>query len=220
MIDYTPQIQSIKKKLQLAKEADKLCKVFGAGSHQYEINTPTSISEIEAFEKHYQIQLPECYKCFVLNIGSHGRSYLNSGAGPFFGIYPFGHHVDDLIHGDVKSHLKNKSMLYPHIPEKNWDELLDPLYKDDITDEDCEELNGALYGGILPLGSQGCSYIHALVLNGPYKGRVVNLDRGELSPPRFSEDRNFLDWYERWLDEIISGKLVTISPSWFGYPKN
>ncbi|WP_421824068.1 hypothetical protein [Flagellimonas oceanensis] len=49
---------------------------------------------------------------------------------------------------------------------------------------------------------------------------IINLDRGELSPPKFSEDTNFLNWYERWLDEIISGKLITTSPSWFGHLKS
>lgn len=219
MTNYTPQILRIKKKLQQAKDKDELFKVFGAGSHKYEINAPTSILEIDAFEQHYGIQLPESFRCFVLNIGNGGRSYLNSGAGPFFGIYPFGENLDDLIHKNVEQHLKKECTLHPHITESQWDDLTDPFYEDDISDENHEELNGALYGGILPLGSQGCSFIHALVLNGPYKGMVVNLDRGELSPPKFSEDKNFLDWYERWLDEIISGKLITTCPSWFGYPK-
>ncbi|NRA92768.1 MAG: SMI1/KNR4 family protein, partial [Psychroserpens sp.] len=35
--------------------------------------------------------------------------------------------------------------------------------------------------------------------------------------PRFAFEKNFLDWYERWLDEIISGDLMIDSPSWFGY---
>ena len=219
MTDYIPQINCIKNKLLQAKEKDELFKVFGAGSHKYEINHPINISQIDAFEHYYGVQLPECYKSFLLHIGSGGRSYQNSGAGPFFGIYPFGENLNDLIHSNVKKHLKKECALHPHIAETQWDELTDPFYEEDILDEDYEELNGTLYGGILPLGSQGCSYIHALVLNGPYRGMVINLDRGELSPPKFSEDQNFLDWYERWLDEIISGKLITTSPSWFGYPK-
>ncbi|MAU17727.1 MAG: hypothetical protein CMH46_19545 [Muricauda sp.] len=220
MTDFTEQILRIKIKLQKAKEKDKYFKVFGAGSHKYEINEPTSISNIDAFEQYYGIQLPESFQSFLLNIGNGGKSFLNSGAGPFFGIYPFGQNLDDLIHKNVKKHLKKDCVLHPHITEMQWEKLTDPLYEDNITDDDYEALNGSLYGGLLPLGSQGCSFIHALVLNGPHKGMVVNLDRGELSPPKFSEDKNFLDWYERWLNEIISGKLITTSPCWFGYPKN
>jgi len=219
MKDYAPQIQRIKKKLQEAKEFDELFRVFGAGNHRYEINLPVTISDVDAFEKNYGVELPDCYKSFLLNIGNGGRSYLCSGAGPFFGIYPFGHHIDDLIQGKVENHLKKRCALHPNISEKEWDKKLEPLYADDIPDEDYEELNGNLYGGILPIGSQGCSFIHGLVLNGPYRGMIINLDRGELSPPKFSEDIHFLNWYERWLDEIISGKLITTSPTWFGYPR-
>jgi len=218
MKDYAAQIQRIKKKLQEAKEFDELFRVFGAGNHRYEINSPVTILEIRAFEKNYGVQLPDCYKSFLLNIGNGGRSYLGSGAGPFFGIYPFGQYMDDLIQGTVELYLKNNCVLHPNISQTEWDQKLEPLYEDNISDEDFEELNGKLYGGIQPIGSQGCSFIHALVLNGPYRGMIINLDRGELSPPKFCEDNHFLDWYERWLNEIISGKLITTSPSWFGYP--
>ncbi len=216
----TEQIARLEEKLQKAKETDIHFKVFGAGSHRYNINPPVSIFEVDAFEQHYGIQLPECYRSFILNIGNGGRSYLHSGAGPFFGIYPLGDNLNDLIHRNVHLHLKKTCSLGPKISTTEWDEIIEPLYEDDVTDEDFETLNGNLYGGILPLGSQGCSYIHALVLNGPYKGRILNLDKAEQIPPVFSEHNNFLDWYENWLDEIISGKLITITPSWFGYPKN
>ena len=222
-IDYTmchEQIARLKKKLQQAKERDALYKVFGAGSHRYHLNAPASIAEVDTFEKHYGIQLPECYRSFVLQIGNGGKSYPNLGAGPYFGIYPLGQNLNDLIYKNVALHLKKTCSLNPKILTTRWDEIIEPIYEDDISDEDYETLNGNLYGGILPLGSQGCSYIHALVLNGPHKGRVVNLDKAEQIPPLFSEHKNFLDWYEGWLDEIISGKLITITPSWFGYPKN
>jgi hypothetical protein len=45
---------------------------------------------------------------------------------------------------------------------------------------------------------------------------VVNLDL-EFNKPSFTYEDNFLDWYERWLDEIISGDLLADGPSWFGY---
>lgn len=86
----------------------------------------------------------------------------------------------------------------------------------DISDEDYENELGKIYSGILPLGSQGCTYIHALVLNGEHKGRVVNIDLDQ-QKPKFTFELNFLDWYERWLDEVISGDLIKDTPSWFGY---
>lgn len=89
---------------------------------------------------------------------------------------------------------------------------------DDISDDDFEQELCRIYAGILPIGSQGCAYLHGLVLNGPYKGQIVNAD-AERQKPRFAFENNFLDWYERWLDEVISGELLTDSPSWFGYCK-
>lgn len=41
----------------------------------------------------------------------------------------------------------------------------------------------------------------------------------EWGKPQFAFERNFLDWYERWLDEVISGELVRDESSWFGYNK-
>tara|TARA_A100001391_G_scaffold204246_1_gene199264 strand:+ start:506 stop:880 length:375 start_codon:yes stop_codon:yes gene_type:complete len=123
----------------------------------------------------------------VLNIGNDGKSYPNSGAGPSFGIYPLGQNLNDLIYKNVALHLKKTCSLNPKISTTQWDEIIEPLYADDISVEDYGTLNGNLYGGILPLGSQGCSCIHALVLNGPHKGRVVNLDKAEQIPPLFSE---------------------------------
>jgi hypothetical protein len=49
-----------------------------------------------------------------------------------------------------------------------------------------------------------------------HKGRVVNIDIDE-QRPKFAFELNFLDWYERWLDEVISGDLIVNTPSWFGY---
>jgi len=57
-----------------------------------------------------------------------------------------------------------------------------------------------------------------LIISGENAGRVVNLDM-ELHKPRVCYEDNFLDWYERCLDESISGILLADGPSWFGYTK-
>lgn len=74
MTNYIPQIHRIKKKLQQAKELDELYKVFRAGNHRYEINPPVTPSDMDAFETNYGVQLPDCYKSFLLKIGNGGRS--------------------------------------------------------------------------------------------------------------------------------------------------
>src|SRR5271166_1438693 len=40
-------------------------KVFGAGTHQYKVNPPLSVSVIEAFENQQGVSLPEDYRSFI-----------------------------------------------------------------------------------------------------------------------------------------------------------
>lgn len=214
---YSEQIQRIKKKLVEAKHIDTDFRVFGASGHRYELNIPATLEEVEAFEKAYEVQLPECYRSFVLHVGNGGTSYQGSGAGPFYGIYPLGEHLDDLISGNPEVVLRKKCCLHPKMDDIAWETLTKVLEDDNLSDEEYYNEMDKIYGGILALGSQGCAYVHALVLNGPYKGNVLNLEMSADQTPKFAHEKNFLDWYERWLDEIISGKLITKSPTWFGY---
>lgn len=215
MKNYAQQIEQIKAKLLLAAKADKTCKVFGASSHRYFIDQPVKIDEITAFEQKYAVSLPTCYTAFVLEIGNGGKSYSNAGAGPFYGIYKFGENSDELIYEDTEKYLKSNCILSPNMTDGEWDNLIKEVLKDDLSDDDYKKERGKLYGGILPLGSQGCSYLHGLVLNGEYKGKVVNLDL-DYQKPKFTFEEHFLDWYERWLDEVICGDLLN-TVNWFGY---
>lgn len=217
MKDYSEQIHSIKQKLIQAKQVDVDFKVFGASSHKYEINPPASINEVEAFEKRYSVQLPDCYRAFVLQVGNGGTSYMNSGAGPFYGIYTLGEHLGQMVDGNPQSYLNNESPLFPNLSNEDWDSMSKVLADDNISDEDYYKELEKIYSGILPIGLQGCTYLHGLVLNGTHKGKVVNLELSGDYKPIFANDKNFLAWYERWLDEVISGKLISNSPSWFGY---
>ncbi|MBO0321188.1 SMI1/KNR4 family protein [Muricauda sp. CAU 1633] len=214
---HSQQIGRIKKKLLEAKTIDKDCLVFGASAHKYAMHSPATISQVESFEATYGIQLPECYRAFKLHVGNGGTSYQNSGAGPYYGIYTLGDHLDTLVYEDPKIFLKNNCCLYPKMKDAQWKKLTKILDEDGLSDEVYYEEFTKIYGGILPLGTQGCTYVHGLLLNGPHKGKVVNLEMSADQKPFFAPDTTFLDWYERWLDEIISGKLIKKSPSWFGY---
>ncbi len=61
-----------------------------------------------------------------------------------------------------------------------------------------------VYSGILPIGHQGCGTVHAIILNGQLAGKVIYLDYWQY--PFFTYEKNFLDWYERWLDERLTGE--------------
>ena len=208
MEKFLPQIKQIKLKLRKAKSVDQDLKVFGASSHKYLVSPPLNRSEIEAFESKYNISLPESFKIFLLNIGNGGISFANSAAGPFYGIYPLGHKVNISynVNDDPKESLTRPVLIHPQITNQEWEALI----------EQNNSNQGKIYSGILPIGTQGCTYIHGLILNGTHRGKVVNLDI-DLQMPIFTFEDNFLDWYERWLDEILTGELLKDDPTWFGY---
>ena len=214
------QLLRIQQKLAQAKAADKNLEVFGADAHQYHLNPPVSEAEVLAFEKKYGVQLPECYRAFMLTIGDAKAKKSDFIAGPYFGLYAFGTSVDSLLYEKIETYLKAPCNLSPDMTQEEWDALTDPLLPSEEEDEEDDDKYFAerakVFGGLLPLGSQGCTYEHALVLNGKYAGRVVNVDL-DLAQPKFAFETNFLDWYERYLDEVISGQLLDDRPTWFGY---
>ena len=226
------QLHRIQQKLVQAKEADKDLEVFGADAHQYHLNPPVSEAEVLAFEEKYGVSLPEDYRAFVQTIGDANAQKLDTIAGPYYGLYAFGTQVNDLVYDQAETYLKAPCALSPEMTEEEWETLSSPLLMDEEKDEDDFENEekvdtteteeeytrqcGKVFGGLLPLGSQGCAYYHALVLTGPYAGRVVNVN-WDLLKPVFAFETNFLDWYERYLDEVISGQLLDDRPTWFGY---
>ena len=223
------QLQRIQQKLAQAKAADKDLEVFGASSHKYHLNPPVSEAEVLAFEEKYGVSLPEDYRDFVQTIGDANAQKLETMAGPYYGLSAFGTQVDDLLYEGSEIYLKAPCALSPDMTQEEWEALSAPLELEDFEDEDDEEEGyvievednyfaerAKVFGGLLPLGSQGCTYYHALVLNGKYAGRVVNVDL-DLAQPKFTFETNFLDWYERYLAEVISGQLIDDSPTWFGY---
>ena len=214
------QLIRIQQKLAQAKAADKNLEVFGADAHQYHLNPPVSEAEVLAFEKKYGVQLPECYRAFMLTIGDAKAKKSDFIAGPYFGLYAFGTSLDSLLYEKTETYLKAPCNLSPDMTQEEWETLSDPLLFSEEEEEDDDDKYFAerakVFGGLLPLGSQGCTYEHALMLNGKYAGRVVNVDL-DLAQPKFAFEANFLDWYERYLNEVISGQLIDDRPTWFGY---
>ena len=217
---YQEQLHRIQQKLSQAKAADKNLEVFGADAHQYHLNPPVSEAEVLAFEKKYGVQLPECYRAFMLTIGDAKAKKSDFIAGPYYGLYAFGTSLDSLLYEKIETYLKAPCNLSPDMTQEEWETLSDPLLPSEEEEEEDDDKYFAerakVFGGLLPLGSQGCTYEHALVLNGKYAGRIVNVDL-DLAQPKFAFEINFLDWYERYLDEVISGQLLDDRPTWFGY---
>lgn len=60
-------------------------------------------------------------------------------------------------------------------------------------------------GAVLPLGTQGCTLMTGLVLDGPDRGKVIYYDEDRCGPPTVMREPDFLAWYERWTREVIAG---------------
>lgn len=212
------QLNRIKEKLVSIEQYDEDFEVFGADSHEYQVGPCVTTIEVSAFEQKCSIKLPEAYVAFVTQIGNgstNENAYMGSAAGPYYGIYPLGDGLEDLPVGDNKKYLSFPCLLRPNLTEEEWTTLTAGMYEEELSDEAYEAIVGPLYGGILPIGTQGCAITTALILNGTYKGRIVYLN--EDYKPIFAYETHFLDWYERWLDEIISGDLRAEHTGWFGY---
>ena len=214
--DIDAQCARIVEKLRQAVAADPTFAVFGASRHNYAIGPTVSEETIRAFESGHGIALPEHYRAFLKKVGNGGPGADNRvAAGPFYGIFALGLGIHEFIDGDG-DHFGIMPFIRPDMPRSEWEEAIKRLDSDRRSGDYFDRVCGRVFRGLLPIGHQGCQNFHALVLQGPERGRVVNVDI-ELSPPVFCFEANFLDWYERWLDEIVSGILLKKGPTWFGY---
>jgi hypothetical protein len=217
MIDDPQQTRRILEKLTQARAADSKLEVFGANSHGYVVHAPASPQAVSDIEERLAIKLPQAYRRFLLEVGNGGDGYDGSAAGPFYGIYGLS---DRLEREWLPKVVARPCILSPGMSQPEWEALVASLGLDgDLDDNAYDEALNTLFGGLLAVGSQGCSVYHGLVVNGPYAGRVVNIDMEFSSRPVFAFEPDFLAWYERWLDEVIADDLVQKGPSWFGYTR-
>jgi hypothetical protein len=200
-----------------ANPTDSKLEVFGADSHGYVVHAPASPQAVSDTEARLAIKLPQAYRRFLLEVGNGGDGYNGSAAGPFYGIYG----VSGRLERDwLPKAVARPCILSPGRSQPDWEAQVASLGLDgDLDDDAYDEALDTLFGGLLTVGSQGCSIYHGLVVNGPYAGRVVNFDMDLSAPPVFAFEPDFLAWYERWLDEVIAGDLLQKGPSWFGYAR-
>lgn len=203
--------ERIRLKLRLADTTDQFNEVFGANSHRYFLDEPISMEEVELFEKKYHISLPEQYKWFLTEVGNGGIEYANSmtgnsGAGPFLGLFGLGH-IGQFLDEPSTGYLTQETLYNEQWDHHDW---FKRFYEDlkDATDEAYEKEAVQAYSGILAIGYCGCSQYLGIVLNGKDRGRVLNVYEDIEQCPHFFDEPTFLEWYEHWLDEIISGKAI------------
>ncbi|MBV6713946.1 SMI1/KNR4 family protein [Paenibacillus chitinolyticus] len=196
------QLDRIKNKLGKAMRKDTAFSVFGASSHKYRVYEKLTAKELADWQAKNQVTLPEPYTQFLTRVG-------NGGAGPYYGIYSI-----EKATSYTDSALTTKCVIHPGMTKEEWNHLTEPLINDeDISDLEYDAARDRVLGGMLCIGTQGCEYDMYLVIEGKHRGKIVYTS--DFYPDRpffFVYEDNFLDWYERWLDEII----LDYDIAWFG----
>jgi hypothetical protein len=161
-----------------------------------ELRTGTTLeeSEVGAFEAKWSVRLPEPYRQFLLRIG-------NGGVGPydFFRFEQWSEQLSLLTDEIPPDYLSTPSIL----AQRMFEDF--SARKSSI--RVLTDANGVEYKrdyaecGLLAVCHCGCHFYITLVVSGPHAGRLLYFG----GFPYFSEEPDFLSWYERWLDEGLAG---------------
>ncbi len=200
---FTDQLNRIKSKLGEVKVKDKDLKNFGVDYHQYTLHTPLTEHAVKQFELQYNIELPLDFIFFLTKFGNGGPGHFG-GAGPFYGLYPLGN-FGYMI--GCKHTMRLPCFINSQLTPEQWKEATAFAEDDEAEGIEFDKKYDALFGGMLPLGTQGCNFQTMLVLNGDTCGRVVTIDQ-DLRMPILDGNKNFLDWYESWLDRLLTNSNV------------
>jgi len=163
-----------------ARDPDRSC--FGADAHRYELSPALPEAEVGAFEAAHGIDLPAEYRSFVTGVG-------DGPAGPGHGLMPLtvpraevGEEwaVDDEWEEDrLPGRLAEPFPLAEPLPGRIGPSAL------------------GLTRGTLMLAEEGCGIYVRLILNGPRRGEVWQIDPewGGFVPV----GPDFRTWYTQWL---------------------
>lgn len=138
-----------------------------------------SEDDVAAFEQQYGMRLPEEFRRFVTRVG-------HDGYGPSYGLLP----ITRWVTGPARP-----GGTFPIRPDVDIPEPLMPGHRDP----------GDFYPGAIAVVYGGCSDYTLLVVAGPGRGRLVEVNAERHFAPYFHADAGFLSWYERWLDFVLSG---------------
>ncbi|GGU93407.1 hypothetical protein GCM10010182_06210 [Actinomadura cremea] len=190
--DHT-RLGRIADKLAAARSAPVPPTAFGAEAHRFELKPPLPEAVVAEFEERHEVALPPDYRLFITELGAEG-------AGPGYRLC----RLDTACCAYRRSgHLAQPS---PYLPGPRYSGDWRQRYEAPPGPDD------DFLRGTLPIAAHGCSLVTRLVVTGPARGRLFNLDGEGPVGPYVVEDIDFLAWYERWLDETAAGYDV----GWFG----
>jgi len=210
------RLEQIRRKLKILSSYDVEECVdldLGVRKHRFCLAPPLPESEVAAFEERCGILLPAEYRDFITSVGS-------SGAGPYYGLLSLALATDHLNCDDEAMCKRKLGAAFPlsdKVNRNGW-----KLGQDDwLVEVGGVNWKERRYGaeswepfqGTMAICDQGCSYYAALVLNGPQRGAIWNIEL-HLSPPQKAPYSGFLDYYEDWVDRMLAKE----KQFWYGYP--
>jgi SMI1 / KNR4 family (SUKH-1) len=172
---------------------------FGADAHKFRVLAPVSESAVAAFEAKHHVVLPPEYRTFITRVSA-------GGAGPAYGLIPF----EDTTTSERDLPEDVVATPFPFTEAHNPCE--DPTLADfrkreangQLSEEDYSRQKASEVSGTLVLCHEGCGHLHLLVVNGAAYGQMW-ID-GTVSDGGYAPiGVGFLEWYERWLDSLLSG---------------
>jgi hypothetical protein len=191
-------LERIAEKLRQAREAG--VQPFGAEEHGMRLRPPAASDEVAAVEARLGIALPDEYRAFVTGIG-------DGGAGPAYGLFS----LDDALQRSGVDRVPELLRLpFRHVeryePEEDpeWNAFWERVADGGVDEAEKREWPLRERRGALELCHEGCGYLHFLVVTGPARGTMW-ID-GRSSDGGFAPlGVTFLEWYERWLDDVLRG---------------
>jgi hypothetical protein len=201
-------LERIEAKLRQAVERD--LRPFGAETGGLQRVPPLSPDALAAVEARLGVTLPEEYRGFVTRIG-------DGGAGPAYGLFPLEHAMRESNVDRVPDLLARE---FPHVTAYNRDEdpavhaFWDRVDAGEVSEEEGDSFHQSQLAGALTLCHEGCGHMHFLVVTGPARGTMW-IDSSASDQGYIPLNVTFLEWYERWLDDVLAGGHGTW---WFGPP--
>lgn len=187
--------------------ADKLRRVVQQGlaldceGHEFVLYPPLSEQQVADFESRYRVQLPAGYRTFITQVA-------NGEAGPpVSGMFPLERTLPAGL-GEIPEDFLSRP--FPHVeyynPNDDGKEQAFSLQweKGKVTEDDLNRHFLYRHSGTLNLCHEGCGHYHFLVVTGPTRGQMW-IDSCGSDGGYFPLKVEFLDWYERWLDDILVG---------------
>lgn len=176
---------------------------FGSNGHEFYLNPPLSETEVSAFEREHQVELPSDYRTFITRIA-------NGEAGPAYGMFPLAEALEAREYGRPDPLPPNfLKTPFPHTDFFNpWEtpETQSVIEKwDELSTEERDRHFEYETAGTLVLCHEGCGYLHLLVVTGPTRGQMW-IDGRVSDAGLFPLRIGFLDWYEKWLDSTLAGR--------------